>query len=91
MKDLILRNGGLSIVDGDFELDESDAQNCELLIRLSKGNIKQHPTAGYGEERLLNGVLDARARRDIQQTLQDDGYLLNRFSVNQDGSINIEI
>lgn len=84
MKDLILESGELVVKNGDFVIDESDAQNCELLIRLSPGNIKQYPLLGYGEERLINGTLDGKARRDIQEALLSDNYKLKQFNQTED-------
>jgi hypothetical protein len=90
MKDLLLNSDfDLDIQNGDMVLGESDAQNINLLIRLSQGNIKQHPLVGFGEERLLNGVLDGRARRDIQEAILVDGYNLTKFEILPNGTFNI--
>lgn len=91
MKDFLLKDGDIQIVNGDFVIDESDVQNIELLIKLSKGNIKQYPSIGYGEERLLNGVMDAKARRDIQESILVDGYQLKYFEVSDDNHISVRI
>jgi hypothetical protein len=91
MKDILLENDKLKIANGDFVIGESDMQNLQLLIRLSQGAIKQHPLVGFGEERLLNGVLDGRARRDIQVAVAADGYKINTFEILDDKQINIRI
>ncbi len=91
MKDLLLENNDLGIENGDLVIDESDEQNVVLLLRLSKGNIKQYPLVGFGEERLLGGVVDAKMRRAIQMAVGEDGYQVAGFSQDANGYLNVEI
>lgn len=90
MKDILLEDDDLMIRDGDFVVDESDLQNIYLTIRLHKGNIKQFPTHGFGDERLLNGTVDGKTRREIQLQLQSDGYRLKKLVVTPE-TVKIEI
>jgi hypothetical protein len=74
---------------GDFAMTADKAQDVYLLVRLHKGNLKQFPLAGFGEERLINGVFDGAARKEIQEQLEADGVRVRRFT--QDGQqINID-
>jgi hypothetical protein len=79
----------LVIAQGDFAMTSDKAQDVYLLIRLHKGNIKQYPLAGFGEERLLNGVFDGAARKQIQEQLEADGIRVRTFT-QEGGQINID-
>jgi hypothetical protein len=90
--DVLLDDTGedLAIANGDFKMGRSDLQNCFLIIRLHKGNLKQYPLLGYGEERLINGPVDGQARREIQLQLQADGYRPKRLDATS-SQITIEL
>lgn len=90
--DILLNDAGddLAIKNGDFVVGQSDLQNVMLIIRLHKGNIKQYPLIGYGEERLINNPMNGAARREIQLQLQSDGYRPKRFEVTAE-TIDIEL
>jgi len=81
--DILLGEAGddLAIEAGDWAMGRADLQNCMLIIRLHKGNVKQYPLIGYGEERLINGPVDGQARREIQMQLQADGYRPKRLEI----------
>lgn len=89
-KDILLKDDDLWIRNGDFVVDESDLQNIYLIVRLHKGNTKQFPRIGFGDERLLNGTVDGKTRREIQLQLESDGYRLKRLIANPE-TIRIEI
>lgn len=91
MKDLLLQDNDLAIEDGDFVIDTSDDQNIVLLLRLSKGSVKQYPTVGFGEERLLGGVFNAKMRRVVQMAVGEDGYQVTGFSQDEFGNIKVEL
>lgn len=81
-KDILLQNDDLQIRGGDFVVGESDLQHVYLIIRLAKGNIKQFPLIGVGEERFLNGTIDGNLRRELQLQLESDGYRPRKLGVN---------
>ncbi len=82
MNDILLGpNYELLMANGDFVIDNSDAQNIRLLIDFHKGNLKQYPLTGVGKERLINGILDGSLRREIQQQLEADGYRLKNVRI----------
>lgn len=91
MKDLLLQDNDLAIEGGDFVIGDSDDQNIVLLLRLSKGSIKQYPTVGFGEERLLGGVFDAKMRRAVQMAVGEDGYQVVGFSQDELGNIKVDV
>lgn len=78
---LDVEGADLSLKNGDWEMGPSDLQNVQMIIRLHKGNIKQYPLIGYGEERLINSPVDGQARREIQLQLQSDGYRPKKLEV----------
>jgi hypothetical protein len=91
-KDIVLDNeGDLVIRDGDFVVDASDIQHVALIVRLRKGNIKQWPLMGVGEERLINGPIDGLIRREIQLQLQADGYRPRTIEFSELGGVKIEL
>ncbi|RMF45488.1 MAG: hypothetical protein D6751_07320 [Deltaproteobacteria bacterium] len=90
MNDFLLDGGDLQIANGDFVIGQSDLQNVELVVRLSPGNLKHEPLAGFGEERLINGNFDAAQRRALQLALEADGYRLRTMRYN-DRNLLLEI
>lgn len=90
-KDILLKDDDLWIRNGDFVVDESDLQHIYLIIRLHKGNIKQYPLIGVGEERLINGVVDGVLRAEIEKQLLSDGYKPRELSVSDDGTMVIKL
>lgn len=84
MKDILLKDNDLWIRNGDFVIDQSKYQDATLILRLHKGNIKQFPLVGVGEERLINGNIDGKMRREIQLQLEADGIQLKELTVKQE-------
>lgn len=84
-KDILLRDDDLSIVNGDWELNVSDAQHVYHIILNPKGSYKQYPLTGVGKSRLLNGTFDGALRREIQLQLEGDGYRLKGLRLSESG------
>ena len=72
--DLILNNGDLQIVDGDFVISRSDNQNIELILLSSIGSWKQSPLLGADISQDLNGLFTPQVKGRITKQLFIDGY-----------------
>ena len=66
--------GDLKIENGDFVIDESDAQHIEHLLRASKGEYKEYPLCGCDSIKQLKGPVSGEFRREIRVQLKQDGY-----------------
>jgi hypothetical protein len=60
----------LAIKNGDFVLDESDAQEGRLIMLSTRGNWRQHPLLGIGVMRWINKAITASIERAIQKTVR---------------------
>ena len=76
-------NGDLSIrikrdssgkITGGLVIGESDADHISLIVESNKGDFKEYPVLGVGEQYLksVGGVSEIRA--DVQTQLELDGY-----------------
>lgn len=79
---LLGEDGDLQIVDGDLLTGESDDQNVALILKATKGSIKQFPLLGVGIALELNGLIDGRVKRNIRLHLDSDGYKVIKFEEN---------
>lgn len=93
VKDFIL--GGdddIQIKDGDFVVDESDAQHIQHIIMSSPGDWKQFPFIGLDTIAHINAPetdID-KLRKYIKLQLQSDGYNVEEISINSFEDINIK-
>ncbi|EKT3967121.1 hypothetical protein [Flavobacterium psychrophilum] len=91
MTDLLLdENMDLQIVDGDFVISESTAQNQKILILSDKNDFKESPMRGVGALRYLeDGKPDALAR-EVRQEFLADGMTVNKLQIADEGSIEVD-
>ncbi|WP_086984806.1 MULTISPECIES: hypothetical protein [Elizabethkingia] len=75
MNDLILKDGELSIVNGDFEIGESSQQEIENILIAFKGEYKQHPLLGAELQKMLKARNTRQGiTREVNEQLQYDGF-----------------
>lgn len=75
VKDIILLDGDLHIVNGDFNVKESDSQHIELIIDSWIGSWKQYPLCGVGIENYIKSSGQSLAlKRNIAVQLEADGF-----------------
>ncbi|BBQ07578.1 oxidase [Elizabethkingia anophelis] len=75
MNDLILKDGELSIVNGDFEIGESTQQEIENILIAFKGEYKQHPLLGAELQKMLKARNTRQGiTREVNEQLQYDGF-----------------
>lgn len=73
MDDLILANGDLSLMDGDFGTGESTGQHQDLLLVATKGEFKQYPDRGVGAIMYAEDCSPANLIAAIQDEFARDG------------------
>ncbi len=83
MTDLLLDDTlDLQIVNGDFVIGESTAQNQKLLILCDKGAFKENPMRGVGARRYLEAEKPDALAREIRQEFSLDGMTVNTIKMN---------
>lgn len=85
MKDIILENDDLKIINGDFFAGDSQSQSVELLLKSMQGEWKEFPDAGCGVEKAQNGVIDRFFQRNIRVQLEADGFAIEKLHINEKG------
>lgn len=85
MKDILLENDDLQMVNGDFFVGDSQSQSVELLLGTLQGEWKQHPEAGCGLSKAQNGIIDRFLNRNIRVQLQADGFSVENLTINEQG------
>lgn len=85
MKDILLENDDLQVVNGDFFVGDSQNQSVELLLGTMQGQWKQHPEAGCGLSKAQNGVIDRFFQRNIRVQLEADGFSIEKLNINEQG------
>jgi len=89
MKDILIKDDDLLIFKGDFYVDESDAQQVELILKSKQGEWKEAPQVGADISRAQNGAIDRSLYRDIRVQLEADGFSVKNLDINENGvSIN---
>lgn len=82
MNDLILKDGELSIVNGDFEIGESTQQEIENILIAFKGEYKQHPLLGAELQKMLKARNTRQGiTREVNEQLQYDGFRIIDFKI----------
>lgn len=89
MEDLILANGDLSLIDGDFATGESTGQHQELLLIATKGEFKQYPDRGVGAIMYAEDCSPANLIAAIQDEFSRDGMEINEIKF-KDAKLNID-
>lgn len=79
---LLGEDGDLQIIDGDLLTGASDDQNVSLILKATKGAIKQYPLLGVGIALELNGTLNGQVKRKIILHLDSDGYKVIKIEKN---------
>lgn len=71
----VVRDSSGMIVSG-LVVDDIDYQRVDLLITTYPGELKQHPTIGFGVMRFKNADITKKKQfvRDLTMTLQSDGF-----------------
>lgn len=85
MKDILLKEGDLQVVGGDFFAGESQNQSVELLLQSMQGEWKEYPEAGCGLSKAQNGVIDRFFTRNIRVQLEADGFSTETLIINEKG------
>ncbi|GIZ15311.1 hypothetical protein [Capnocytophaga catalasegens] len=85
MKDILLENDDLQLINGDFFAGESQNQSVEMLLKSMQGEWKEHPEAGCGLEKAQNGVIDRFFARNIRVQLEADGFDIEKLTINEKG------
>lgn len=81
VKDLII-NDDIEIANGDFDLQDSDAQHIEHILTAKPGQFYQWPTLGVGIEDNIKGSINRQAlKQKIKQNLEADNYRVNKLEV----------
>jgi hypothetical protein len=74
MKDIILNNDELAIVNGDFMVGESFTQEVACILKLNQGELKSDPLLGPNLVRLVNSNIG-----------QDELQTVIKFNLARDG------
>ncbi|MBB6499111.1 hypothetical protein [Pedobacter cryoconitis] len=85
MKDILIKDDDALIVRGDFYVEESDAQQVELILKSKQGEWKEAPQVGIDISRAQNGAIDRSLYRDIRVQLEADGFSVKELDINEDG------
>jgi hypothetical protein len=91
MNDLLLESTNdpaifdMQVSGGDFLSGDSEAQRILLILMSSKGSFKQAPLVGVGGAKIINGILDAATRREIQLQLEGDGIFVKSIEASSSG------
>lgn len=89
MQDIILDNYDIAIIDGDLAIDNSDAQQIDLLLQAGPGEWKQNPMRGVGVCRYIEQQDTGQLARRIHTELSADGMRIDAITINNN-NINIK-
>lgn len=89
-KDILLdKDFDLSISNGDFDVGNSWGQDVEIIISLSKGELKSDPLLGVNLIEKINAKQGAiRAKQAIKLNLKRDEKTIKKVEISE-GKINI--
>lgn len=91
MNDIVLdQNKDLAIVNGDFDISTSDAQNQLLIILSEKGEFKEFPEVGIAIQTMLNDEEYQEIILEIKKQLEYDGMSINDIEFTEQGKLNIK-
>lgn len=84
-------DGDLSIVNGDFEIAQSDDQNIEAIILAEKGQFYQFPLLGYGITTKLKGPFSKLTEKKlIREALKRDNYNVTTLTISDDFEVTVD-
>ena len=82
----------LSIVNGDFALDESDSQHVEHILKADRGQWRQWPLVGAGLLRQIGGSVRVQAVKQlIKLQLKADGMAVKSLSVTLGDELKVDV
>jgi len=80
----------LLIQNEDFVIEDSDYQNVNILLRVTKGEIRQYPLVGIGIEYMRSAPIDDDYRKKMADGLKIDGYRA-KLIFESDGNLKIDL
>ena len=88
VQDILLNDSDdLSIVDGDFNVGESNEQHAILIVNTAPGSWKQFPVVGVGIGAFIGSSgQTATIKRRINVQMEKDGYTNVQVSIVEDGN-----
>ena len=88
VQDILLNDSDdLSIVDGDFNVGDSDEQHAILIVNTAPGSWKQFPVVGVGIGAFIGSSgQTATIKRRINVQMEKDGYANIQVSIVEDGN-----
>lgn len=92
VKDIILVDNDLSILNGDFVIQESDQQHIELIIDSWVGSWKQFALCGVGIDNFIKSSGQQQAlSRQISVQLEADNYSNIDVTINPSDMLDITV
>ena len=88
-QDILLDNDNeLNVVNGDFEIGDSDNQHAAIIFEAQKGEIRSSPELGFGASKYIkkSGEKVRNFMRNLKVELDKDGY--NDADINVDFELN---
>lgn len=85
----VVRDASGLIIRG-LAIGESDSDHISLIISSNKGEFKEYPVLGVGEQYLKSVGRISEMRADIQTQLELDGYKAN-VQVSDTGKLVIDV
>lgn len=86
MEDFKLDNNkDLTFKNGDFNVDDTDQQNIELILLSHKGSFKEFPILGVGITDYLKSpeiITRLRLENEISNQLEYDNFKIKEVDVN---------
>lgn len=91
VKDIIYEED-VKFANGDFDINFSDDQHVEDILKGYLGHWKQTPLLGVGIEMQLNAKNSEQQiiKRKIQQQLNSDGYNVGEIIVTENKTFSLE-
>jgi len=82
VKDILLDDDfDLKIVDGDFVIDDATTQNEQLLLLLTKGELKQYPVDTVGIVTYVDDESRSALIQEIERQFTADGMQVNKVAL----------
>lgn len=85
----VVRDASGLIIRG-LAIGESDSDHISLIVSSNKGEFKEYPVLGVGEQYLKSVGRISEMRSDIQTQLELDGYKAN-VQVSNTGKLVIDV
>jgi len=91
MKDILLVDYDINIVDGDIHVGEARQQDMEIICKAEKGQFYQYPKIGVGIEREVNGSkTPLELKGIIRDNLKQDNFIISDIKIDKDFNIYID-